>query len=773
MGLVVLTLAAYGQLWENRFINMDDELFVTKNPYVLAGLTGGDIAWAWTTTTGGSWIPLTWMSLQADASLSSFIQDPSARKPPLAVLYHGQNLFWHMATVVLLFVMLRRMTGSLWCSALVAALFGVHPLHVESVAWATERKDVLSTFFGVLALLAYSGYARQPTWGRYLLVLAAFVLSLLAKPMLLTLPFALLLLDWWPLGRLALLAPAGVERAPSSRDLGGLLIEKVPLLVITATFTALTILSQNPVTALYSRPLPLPDRLANAVASYGWYLEKTFWPTGLTIFYHHPLGDWQWQPVLISGSLLLGVTVLAVAGAKRWPWLLVGWLWFLGTLVPVIGVLQVGWQSKADRYSYVPHIGLFVAIVWSGAALGRRLRVPGGVLAGLATVCLLLLTAATWVQVGYWRNSEVLWRHAVAVTTNNHRAILDLGRTLFGLAEEGGDARYLPEARQHIERAIELLPGEPSYRAPLALVLFRQDLLEQAADILKGVIEQDPHLPRVWHTLGTIQNRLKKYQDAAHSLRKELEQSPKDAETHAELGVALWHLDQRNEAAKEWEQALEVNPAQPDALNGMGLVKLRQGKPEEARERFAAAVQVNLAFVEAWSNQGIALGRLRKWDEASKCQLAAVELEQVRLKRRPDSDMADLACYLRRLALALYVQGFQQAAAERYTEAAKKEPHREKPTVERAWRLATAADPAERDAATAWELASQVCQANPNPPVEALDALAAAQAALGHCDEAIHTAEQARARATPDLARAIEARILLYQKGKPFVTPDP
>jgi tetratricopeptide (TPR) repeat protein len=546
------------------------------------------------------------------------------------------------------------------------------------------------------------------------------------------------------------------------------------LFVVTTAVTVLTIWSQNPVTALYARPLPLPDRLANAVASYGWYLEKTFWPTELAVFYHHPLGDWQWQPVLISGSLLLGVTVLAAAGARCWPWLLVGWLWFLGTLVPVIGVLQVGWQSRADRYSYAPHIGLFVAIVWSAAALGRRWRVPVGVLAGLATACLLLLTAATWVQVGYWRSSEVLWRHAVAVTTDNHRAHLDLGKTLFGMAEgDEGDPRYLPEARRHIERAIELLPGEPYYLATLALLFYRQDQLEQAGEIIKEVLEKDPRYPRMWHGLGMVQNRLKRYPDAAFSLRQELEQSPSDAETHAELGVALWQIGQRDEAVKHWKVALQLNPMHAEARNGLGLAELRQGQPWEAYEHFAAIVQASPAFVPAWSNQGIALGRLRDWDEASKCLGRAVELERVRLKLRPGFATTDLACYLRRLALALSVRGLKQEAAPCFAEAAKLEPHWEKPTVERAWRLATAADPAERDAATAWELASQVCQANPNPPFEALDALAAAQAALRRYEEAIQTAEQARARATPDLARAIEARIQLYKKGKPYVAPAP
>jgi tetratricopeptide (TPR) repeat protein len=503
-GLVVLTVGAYGRLWENGFLDLDDELYITDNPKVLDGLTLGGIEWSWTTFHGGFWVPLTWMSLQADATLSSAIQGPRRKPLPLALLFHGQNLFWHAATVVLLFVVLRHMTGAVWRSALVAALFAVHPLHVESVAWATERKDVLSAFFWVLTLLAYGHYVQRPSVGRWLLVAAAFTLGLLAKPMLVTLPCVLLLLDWWPLGRWQ----------ASERAWVGLLGEKMPLFAITAAACVLAVVAQQHDHSLIStQSLPLSSRLANAVMSYGWYLEKTFWPSGLAIWYRHPLNHWQWGPMLVSGAVLIGITVLALGSARPWPWLLVGWLWFVGTLVPVIGLVQVGEQARADRFVYVPHIGLFIALVWSVAALAHRLRLPVPLQAVLVTASLLLLAGATWNQVGYWRNPETMWTHTLAVTTDNHRAHGDLGRFLLHQATEKQDVRLLGPARKHLEQAVTLQPDEPKYHSYLGMVLFFQGHLDKAAEQAEQVIQLVPQDDKARELLQTIRRQQKNSTD--------------------------------------------------------------------------------------------------------------------------------------------------------------------------------------------------------------------------------------------------------------------
>ncbi len=485
--LVVLTLAAYSQVWECGILDLDDESYLFEHPEVLDGLTLGGLQWAWTTFHGGFWFPLTWMSLQLDASLSSAIQGPSVKEAPLGLVFHGQNLFWHTATVVLLLATLYRLTGALWRSALVAALFAVHPLHVESVAWVTERKDVLSTFFWVLTLLAYGWYVERPGVGRYLLIVSSFLLGLLAKPMVVTLPCVLLLLDWWPLQRFTNpKRERGILFFPRSRF--GLVWEKVPLLAISAAVGVLTVWAQQQAGAVATLAhLSFADRLANAVISYGWYLEKTVWPTNLAIFYCHPLSSWQWEPVVLSGIVLVGVTILALVSAKRWPWLVVGWLWFVGTLVPVIGLVQAGEQARADRFVYVPHIGLFIALVWSLAALRQAVQCPEWVGAAGAAVCLLLLTAVTWVQVGYWKDSETMWQHTLEVTPDNHQAHCGMGRVLLKMAESDPELtaderrQRLAEARQHFERAIALAPHDDKYRWFLGRVLEDQRSLDEAA----------------------------------------------------------------------------------------------------------------------------------------------------------------------------------------------------------------------------------------------------------------------------------------------------
>jgi tetratricopeptide (TPR) repeat protein len=753
--LLLLTLAAYGQLWENHFINFDDRHYITHNPPILGGLTASGIRWAWTTFDSGNWIPLTWMSLQVDASLSSLLQGPRSKQLPLAWVVHGQNLFWHCATVGLLFATLRRLTGAMWCSALVAALFAVHPLHVESVAWAIERKDVLSTFFGMLTLLAYGHYVQRPSVGRYLLVLTAFVLSLLAKPMLVTLPCLLLLLDWWPLRRF------------SFAQSGRLVLEKVPLFAVAAAACVLALVAQHHAGALASVGyLSFPSRLANAVASCGWYLEKTFWPTNLAIYYCHPGDNRPWDRALLAAIILLAVTVLALGTARRWPWLLVGWLWFLGTLVPVIGLVQVGDQARADRYTYVPHIGLFVALIWSGAALVGPLRLPIWVPAALGTTWVLLLSAATWAQVGCWHDSRALWGHAVAVTTENHRAHYCLGLTLFELALEQQNPKLHTQAGWHFEQAALLQPDDFQYRARVGEFVLNEGRLDLAAEHLQAAVRLNPGAARSWHNLGVLQRRQQDYVGASGSFRRELELTPQTADAHAEMGLVLWHLRRRQQASEHWQTALQLDPYQPEALHGVGLFLLRQGHNQEAEVRLATAVQVNPLFIRAWSSWGLALFRLRQWERASQCQARAVELQTQRTGTE-EAQTTDLVFYLCRLGMSLNAEGFPEKAQPQYAEATKKRPSWPQTHLTQAWRLATAPDPEDRDPATAWELATQVCQ-GAGESAEALDVLAAALARLERYTEAVQTAQQARARAAPHLALAIQGRIQLYQRDQPY-----
>ncbi len=438
--LALLTLAAYLPMLHNGFVNLDDGFYVTGNPHVREGITRASVAWALTANVANNWHPLTLLSHQLDVHL--FGLDPAG--------HHATSLLLHLANTLLLFAVLRGMTGALWRSAAVAALFAVHPAHVESVAWVAERKDVLSALFWILAMAAWTGYARRPSLSRYLLAALMMILGLMAKPMVVTLPFALLLLDVWPLERLGL----GWKR---------LIAEKLPLLALSAAASLVTLRYQR--TSLAPLDLvPWSLRLANAAVSYAAYLGKLLLPRNLAVFYPIPLSIPPWE-VAGAAALLAALTALAVWKARQAPWLLAGWLWFLGTLVPVIGLVQVGRQGMADRYTYIPSIGLFVTIVWGIAwgiaALARERRM---ILVTAAVAAILALAMGTWIQVGYWRDSVALYRHTLAVTRGNYVAHLGLAKALVVKRDWEG-------AAEQYRAALALRPGLTEARAGLEAVL--------------------------------------------------------------------------------------------------------------------------------------------------------------------------------------------------------------------------------------------------------------------------------------------------------------
>jgi protein O-mannosyl-transferase len=407
--LLALTAVAYLPVWRNGFVDYDDELYIATNQHLRDGLSWSGFSWAWTNDDAPYWIPITWLSLQLDARLFS-AREPGGEVVLSPAAFHGQNLLWHAASALLLFGLWRRLTGARRAAFLAAALFAVHPMHVESVAWAIERKDVLGVFFGVLTLWAYVRYVQRPGWGRQLVTAAAFLLSLLSKPMLITLPFALLLLDYWPLRR---------WRAPHGR----LLLEKAPLFLLAWVIAGLTLVSRERHGSLVSfGDIPLPDRLANALTAYGWYVASTFCPWRLAALYPHPYGNWSPLRALAGAGCLLAVTAFSLRQARRRPWLVVGWLWFVLALLPVIGLAQGGGQAWADRFSYWPHVGFFVAVVWEVESLADRFHAPALVRGAAWALVLGGLAALTWVQVGYWHDSITLWEHALAVTEDNDTA---------------------------------------------------------------------------------------------------------------------------------------------------------------------------------------------------------------------------------------------------------------------------------------------------------------------------------------------------------------
>ncbi len=442
--LSALTVVAYAPLWDNDFVDFDDENYLTRNPHVKEGFTASGFAWVWTVDVAPYWMPLTWLSFQWDAHyFAERSPDGEVRLSPAAA--HGQNLFWHTANVCLLFCILRRMTGRVERSFLVAALFAVHPMHVESVAWAAERKDVLSVFFGLLTLAAYFYYLQNPNWRRYVPMVGAYVLSLAAKPMLLTLPFVLLLLDVWPMERINL------KDGPSIRQhLGQLLLEKIPLFLVAALFAGLTLDSRSHRGSIVSLDtISLSARLANALAGYGWYLGTTFCPRRLCALYPHPRSNWSLPAVVAGATVLALLSVVAWRSARQRPWLFVGWFWFVGTLLPVVGLAQGGKQAWADRFSYWPHIGLFVAVVWTASERCQKYR--GLLLASRLSsiIGVLSLSLLTYRQVGVWRDTPTLWQHALDSGWESDQAHERLARhySLLGRTEE---------TNYHLQHAVRL-----------------------------------------------------------------------------------------------------------------------------------------------------------------------------------------------------------------------------------------------------------------------------------------------------------------------------
>jgi tetratricopeptide (TPR) repeat protein len=525
------TLTLYYPALQNGFVNYDDPNYVTSNREVQQGLTSRSVAWALTSTAEANWHPLTWLSHQLDVQL--FGLRPAG--------HHAQSVLWHALNVSLLFLLLAKASGFVGRSAAVAALFAVHPLNVESVAWVAERKTVLCTFFFLVALAAYGWYVKKPRTTRYLLVALLFALGLMAKPMVITLPFALLLVDFWPLQRF--------PETPLSR----LVIEKIPLLALSAASAALTVYAQRAGGAVGSTELlPLAMRVKNAIYSYLTYVEKAVWPSRLAVFYPHPEASLALWKVLGAAVILITITAVFWHLRER-RYLLVSWLWFLGTLAPVIGIVQVGRQAWADRYAYFPLWGLFVIAVWLLSEAATRIKLSRAAQFAIASAVLLGYGVAAHIQIGYWRDSYSLFAHAVQVTSANPIAEGNLGSALM---ETRPDL-----AASHLERAIQLMPALSTAHYNLGTLLHRQNDLDRA---------------------------LQEYQLALKYASDEHEA----AETHNNLGVLFHQLGRRDEAAAEFTAAIALNPYEPNSFIGRGLIEHEEGKLDAALQDFTRAAQI-------------------------------------------------------------------------------------------------------------------------------------------------------------------------------------
>ena len=575
--LAVATLAVYGQVITHQFISLDDDVYIRDNVMVMGGLTLKGIAWAFTTFHAANWHPLTWFSHMIDSQLFGLN----------AGGHLFVNLLIHVSNTLLLFFFLKRATGASWRSAIVAALFALHPLHVESVAWAAERKDTLSTFFGLLCLLAYARYVETPSWKRYALVTLWLVLGLMAKPMLVSWPFVLLLLDYWPLRRIEWRPADGIKRFV--KDWLPLVREKVPLFCLVVPSMVVTYLAQahgGAVGGLTNAPLSW--RLANLLVSYAKYLLLTFWPTGLAIYYpasREVAQAWQWAGALI---LLGAITALALRNARKRPYLIGGWLWFLGTLVPVIGLVRIGGHAMADRYTYIPSVGLFIALVFGLADLAHTWRIGRVSIATASALMILLLASRTTLQASRWRDSETLFEYVLSVTSDNVIVQYNLG---CALDQQGREAEAIP----HFAEALRIKPDHLHALANMGMALRKQGKIAEAIAFYQRALRvkaNSPDSAKVHWQLGLALADQGKNDDALQEFYEAMKLIPQDSGMRTNLGVKLARQSKLAEATEQFNEALRLDPNNAEAHINLGLVFLLSDKPDKAHEEFSAALRL-------------------------------------------------------------------------------------------------------------------------------------------------------------------------------------
>jgi len=630
---LLLTLAVgavFGQTLWHDFVNYDDDLYVYGNPLIEKGLTLHGIGWAFTHSLVANWHPLTVLSFMADAQCYGLKPDG----------YHLTNVLLHAIAVVLLFVVLREMTGALWRSAFVAAVFAIHPLHVESVAWVSERKDVLSAVFFMLTLLCYakavtrlrseastgqasdgwrvtrdrragdkaeviaSPVTRHPSLF-YWLAVVLFAVGLMAKPMLVTLPFILLLLDYWPLQRFN----ASPRHPMSGFTPPRLLVEKIPFFILSAASCVATFVAQQrggavEALARYS----LSDRLENVFVSYARYLGKTFWPVGLAVRYSYPR-YWPATAVSWAVALSVGLSAAALWLGRRFPYVAVGWFWFVGMLVPVIGLMQVGNQSLADRYTYLPQIGLCLLAAWGAAELCGASRIGRAALGSAAGLILAALMAVAYVQTGYWKDSVSLWTHTLACTSENVSALDNLGNALAGQEKSA-------EAVGRYEEALQLDPDNVDVRDNLGNALAGQEKWAEAIQCYEQVLRLDPDNAAVHRNFGSALARQGQLDPAIQQYEQALQLVPDFAAAHCSLADALAKEGRWTEAVRHYERALQLDPESADAECGWGAALAGQGHLAEARQHYQRALELKPDYAEAHYDLGIVLAAQGKPDEA-------------------------------------------------------------------------------------------------------------------------------------------------------------
>jgi len=621
--LAAVTLAIYWQTRHFEFLYFDDQLFVSHFPNLKAGLTYKNIVWAFTSTIleTNYWVPLTWISFLLDYEIYGL--DAGG--------FHITNVLFHASNTVLLFILLRKITGSLWQSAFVAALFGLHPLHVESVAWVTERKDVLSTFFFLLALLSYSKYTskKQLTW--YLLCLFIFFAGLMAKPMLVTLPLVLLLLDYWPLVRYKSGADKNKVTVPSAVRL---IAEKIPFFVLILIVALVTFSAQSKAGNVGSLDAyPLTMRVANALLSYVTYIGKMFYPVNLAALYPYPESI-PGLKIAVSTVILILFTLIALRTVHSRPYLMAGWLWYLVTLLPVIGFVKVGPQAMADRYTYIPLIGLLIIIAWGIPPLLAGWRHKKPLLAASALLVVASMSVITWKQIGYWKDTVSVFKHTVNKTTNNPYAHAGLG---IGYLKQGD----LDKAVFHLHEAVSLKPNYILALKNLGIGLEEQGHLKQAIEYYNQVIELDEAHDEIYNDKGVALQKLQRVDGAVENFSIALKLNPDNLKAHNNLAALLARQGRAAEAIQHYEEALRIDPLLYGTYNELGVLYGKLANYDLAVNNFLKALQLAPDSAAIHNNIGVTYANLEKFSEAYSHFSKAVMLEPGNMEMQANMKKAE------------------------------------------------------------------------------------------------------------------------------------
>lgn len=695
--LMVLVWGVFGQMRHFDFINYDDNAHVYDNPAVKRGFSVQGIAWAFTHLQVGDWFPLATLSHMLDYQLFGLH----------AGGHHVTSVLLHGIATILLFLVLREMTGATWRSAFAAAVFAVHPLHAESVAWISERKDVLSGVFFMLVIAAWLRYTRRHSATAYALALIFFALGLMSKSMLVTLPLLLLILDYWPLRR---------GELPAS-NLWRLLFEKVPFFALSGAACVVQILSSQGGAIVTMEKLPLASRIANALVSCALYIRQMLWPADLCVFYPHPKSVPPWEAIF--SILLLGsISWMAFAWRRKYPYLLAGWLWYLLMLAPVIGVVQVGEQAHADRYTYLPQIGLAIVVVWLAADFCKS-RTDRRVIAGAAGA--LIIAALTWrasIQASYWQDSTTLWKHALDVADDNVVAEMCLASAYAASGKPG-------DAISHYQKALEFKPDNSPAHDGIGLCFKTIGQPEKAAASYRRALEIDPANAEARNNLGLVLTENKQFEEAILQFQKGLESKPDSPQIHYNYANALSAMGRGSEAIAEYRAALELEPVYAEARNNLGIALMNVGQLDEAISAYQKAVEINPGFAEAHYNLA------RTFRRKNRPEVAITEYQKV-LQIEPD-----------------YVPAQNNLA----------------------YLLATCPQASLRDGTMAVKLAMQANQSTGGENPMVLGTLAAAYAECGRFPEAVETVQHAinsASKSNPAITELLQSQLALYQAGKPF-----